>query len=317
MRQFRVLTIGDSMITMTPLKEGPMRMNHYFERKVGGAELNFSIGMARLGLTPSFISRVGKDEFGQYIFNYLRGEGVDVSQIDFVENKSTSLNFREIFNNGDSRTYYYRTNGPILSLEQQHLKEEHIKEMDLIHLSGVYLALDSSTLDIVLRIVEIAKKYNIPVSFDPNLRLKLWSIEEAREAFEKIYPFVQIFLTGEEEIELLIGSANKPDIEIFTGKHTISHFVMKRGHRGASLFTDGEWYDRGIYQVDAVDTVGAGDGFDTGFIYAYLNQLEPLDMLTYGNAAGALVTTVVGDNEGLPSLHELEAFINGTKSIER
>ena len=66
-----------------------------------------------------------------------------------------------------------------------------------------------------------------------------------------------------------------------------------------------------------MDTVGAGDGFDAGYIYSYLNNYSPMESLTFANAVGALVTTVSGDNEGFPSLDEVLAFLGNKKVIER
>ena len=79
-----VVTIGDAMITLDPSSTGPMRFVSSFERKIGGAELNFAIGCARLGLKTGWISRLGNDEFGRHIFNTVRGEGVDVSEVELL-----------------------------------------------------------------------------------------------------------------------------------------------------------------------------------------------------------------------------------------
>ncbi len=122
-----VITIGDAMITFNPSSKGPMRYVHSFERKVGGAELNFAIGCSRLGLKTGWISRLGNDEFGRFILNFTRGEGVDVSEVRLVDGYPTSLNFKEIMEDGSGRTFYYRSNSPTITLTEASLNESFLK----------------------------------------------------------------------------------------------------------------------------------------------------------------------------------------------
>jgi len=95
-KMVEVITIGDAMITFDPTSNGPLRFVHSFERKVGGAELNFAIGCARLGMKTGWISRLGNDEFGKYILNFVRGEGIDTEHVGLVDGYPTSLNFKEV-----------------------------------------------------------------------------------------------------------------------------------------------------------------------------------------------------------------------------
>lgn len=317
MSNYQIVTIGDAMITMNPVTTGPMRYVTHFERKLGGAELNFAIGCARLGITPKWISRLGNDEFGRVIYNFARGEGVDVSEVKFVANHPTSVNFKEINESGAGKTFYYRYQSPILTFKATDITEDMFKEVNLVHITGVFLAIDKGNFAVVERILEIAKAKGIPVSFDPNIRLKLWSIEEARETYEKIFPYVDILLTGLDEIRLIIGLDANEDLEKFANLHGIKHLVIKDGSNGSKLYKDGKWTEAKAFKVRPIDTVGAGDGFDAGFIYGYLNGYSPEEVLRFANGVGALVTTVSGDNEGLPYLEEVNAFIHNETIIER
>ncbi|MFK4998866.1 PfkB family carbohydrate kinase [Bacillus sp. N9] len=105
-----VITIGDALITFNPSTKGPMKYVHTFERKVGGAELNFAIGCARLGLKTGWVSRLGNDEFGQHILNFVRGEGIDTNEVKLVNGYPTSLYFKEVLEDGSGRSFYYRSN---------------------------------------------------------------------------------------------------------------------------------------------------------------------------------------------------------------
>lgn len=315
--KFGVLTIGDGLITLNPHENGPLRFVSSFSRKVGGAELNFAIGCARLGLQSRWISRLGKDEFGRVIYNFARGEGVDVSNVDFVEGYPTSLNFKEIREDGSGKTFYYRYQSPILTLKPEDITKEMFEGIDVVHLSGVFLSIDAGNIKIIRQVLKVAKELAIPVSFDPNLRLKMWTIEEARATFEEIFPYVDILLTGLDEIELILGESSEDVLVECAERYDIGQFVVKDGANGARAYIDGKWYEKEAFKINPIDTVGAGDGFDAGYIYSYLNGYLPEERLQLANGVGALVTTVVGDNEGLPHLDEVLPFIHKEIVIER
>ena len=314
---YKVLTLGDALITFNPSETGPLCYVTSFVRKVGGAELNFAIGCARLGLETKWVSRLGGDVFGRVIYNFARGEGVNMSDVKFAENHPTSLNFKEIRPDGSGKTFYYRYQSPILTLKPEDITTEMFQGVDFIHLTGVFLAIDPKNLAIAKKVLEIAAEKGIRVSFDPNIRLKLWTLEEAKAAYKEILQSVDILLTGLDEIELINGDASDQALEDFAERFNISQLVIKDGGNGSRLYRQGVWYSKAAFNVTVVDTVGAGDGFDAGFIYALLNGYSEEDCLEFANGSGALVTTVSGDNEGLPYLEEVLAMIRKEKVVER
>lgn len=313
----KVLTIGDGLITMNPLANGPLRFVTNFERKMGGAELNFAIGMSRLGIDCKWISRLGADEFGRAIYNFARGEGVDVSEIKYEAGFPTSLNFKQINGDGSGETFYYRDNSPITRLNAHSITDEMLEDVTLVHVTGVFLSIYKESLEVVETLLKKAQEKGITVSFDPNLRLKMWTIKEARTTFESIYPYVDIMLTGLDELKLLTEKNSKDDFLEFAKEHNIKDLVIKDGGNGAALLKDGSWSEYEAFKVNVIDTVGAGDGFNVGYIYGYLNDFDRDETMKYANGIGALVTTVSGDNEGLPYKEQLEAFINDEQIIER
>ncbi|WP_084243783.1 sugar kinase [Planomicrobium okeanokoites] len=313
----KIFTLGDALITFNPSETGPLRYVPSFTRKVGGAELNFAIGCARLGMDTKWVSRLGGDEFGRVIYNFARGEGIDMSDVEFVDNYPTSLNFKEIRQDGSGKTFYYRYQSPILTLAPEDITDKMFDEVNLIHLTGVFLAIDPKNLAIAKKVLEIARKKDIMVSFDPNIRLKLWTLEQAKAAYMEILPSVNILLTGLDEIEQINGDASDQALEGFAERFNISQLVIKDGGNGSRLYQQGTWYSKSAFNVKVIDTVGAGDGFDAGFIYAVLHGYSPEDALEFANGSGALVTTVSGDNEGLPYLQEVLAMVRKEKIIER
>lgn len=316
-KNFKVFTLGDALITFNPSETGPLRYVPEFKRKVGGAELNFAIGCARLGLDTKWASRLGGDEFGRVIYNFARGEGIDMTDVNLMENYPSSLNFKEIREDGSGKTFYYRYQSPILTMKPEDITEQMFEGIDLVHLTGVFLAIDSQNLAIANRVLQIANEKGIRVSFDPNIRLKLWTLEQAKEVYEEVFPFIDILLTGLDEIEMITGDASERNLEEFSERFAIEQLVIKDGGNGSRLYQKGNWYSKSAFEVKVVDTVGAGDGFDAGYIYSILNGYNPEDALEFANGVGALVTTVSGDNEGLPYLPEVLALIRKETLIER
>ncbi|KML41930.1 MAG: sugar kinase [Bacillota bacterium] len=314
-----VVTIGDAMITFNPSATGPMRFVPTFERKIGGAELNVAIGCSRLGLKTGWISRLGNDEFGRHIFNTVRGEGIDVSQLKLVDGYPTSLNFKEIMGDGSVRTFYYRTNSPTTALTIETLSEEYIKNSKVLHITGIFPAVDKEkNIDLIKYAISLAKKHGVLVSFDPNIRLKLWTKEEARTVLREFLPYVDIFLTGEEEAELLLGTSDPREVIELGKAFGISHIAIKQGEKGSVGYQNGEYIEAPAFKAKkVVDTVGAGDGFDSGFIYGLLNQWPLQKTLQFANVIGSMVVSVSGDNEGLPYLEDVLVQLGEREFVER
>jgi 2-dehydro-3-deoxygluconokinase len=314
-----VITIGEAMIVFNPSSKGPMRYVSSFERKVGGAELNVAIGCSRLGLKTGWISRLGNDEFGKHIYNFVRGEGIDVSKVDLIDGYPTSLNFKEIIEDGSGRTFYYRSNSPTKTLTAEDLDEAYFKDSKIFHITGVFPAIDKEkNLELIKEAVLIAKKHGVLISFDPNIRLKLWSKEEAKAAITELLPFVDIFLAGVDEAELILGVSDPKEIIELCKSYGISYVALKKGERGSIGYHNGQYIEAPpVKPKKVVDTVGAGDGFDAGFIYGLLN-LWPLEKtLHFANTIGSMVVSVSGDNEGLPYLDEVLIQLGEKEFIER
>lgn len=313
-----VITIGDAMIAMCPESKGPIVFCDTFKRKVGGAELNVAMGCARLGIKSGWISRLGNDDFGKYIIKTARGEGIDTSEVQLVDGYPTSVYFREVLADGSSRSFYYREKSPTSTMKCEALNENYFKEAKVIHITGVFPSITKNNQDIILEAVKLAKKHNLTVSFDPNIRLKMWTKEEAKTYIDKILPNVDILLTGDEEIEILLGETTiEAAIKTFH-EYGIEKVVVKKGALGA-WGSDG----KNTYEVEAikpkalVDTVGAGDGFAAGFLTEFVKGKNLEECVRFANAVGSLVVGVEGDNEGLPYYEDVLVHLGQAKKIER
>lgn len=313
-----IITIGDGMITFDPASKGPLRFVNEFKRKIGGAELNVVIGCARLGLQAGWISRLGQDEFGRHIYNTVRGEGIDVSEVHLMKDYPTSLNFKEVQESGDGKTFYYRHKSPTETLTVENLPYEYLKKAKILHVSGVFPAITPKNRAIILAAIQFAKNHGVKVCFDPNIRLKLWTEQEARETILTFLPYVDYLLSGREELQLIFNTSDDERIRQALQSYAFTEVIVKEGEKGASYLQNGQWVVvEGFSVKKVVDTVGAGDGFSAGFLYGISNDKSIEETMRIANAVGAMVVQVQGDNEGLPYLEELDVFLGNRSLIER
>ncbi|GGH88054.1 2-dehydro-3-deoxygluconokinase [Pullulanibacillus pueri] len=308
-----VVTLGESMVLFTPETPGYMRYASTFTSKIAGAESNVAVGLARLGHHVGWFSRLGADEFGKKIFTFLRGEGVDVSKALFDGEAPTGLYFKEMVTDEEINVYYYRGNSAASRLSPEDLDEAYIAGARYLHLTGITPALSASCRETVFKAIDIAKQKGVTVVFDPNLRRKLWSEEEARRVLLDIVSKADIVLPGISEGEFLFGKDQPEDMAKKFIECGPSSVVLKLGAEGAYYYSkhEGEGYVPGFPIKRVVDPVGAGDGFAAGFLSGLLERLPFEKAVQRGAAIGAIVTTFSGDVEGLPDRKKVETFIKG------
>ena len=302
-----VITIGETMVLFTPESSGPLRYVNSFQKTIGGAESNVCIALARLGHQTGWISRLGDDEFGLYIRNYIRGEGVDTSAVNFDKNYPTAVFFKETNIGKDPAIYYYRGNSAASRMTNQDLNEAYISQARFIHLTGITPALSLSCREMIYKTIELAHKNKQTITFDPNIRLKLWKREEAKEVLLDIAHKCHIVMPGIEEGELLTGESSPEKIAMSLLKGETKVVVVKLGDQGAYYATKEESaYVSGENVSQVIDTVGAGDGFAAGFLSGLIRGWDYQKSVQLGNRIGAHAITVTGDIEGYPYWSEID-----------
>ncbi|MFL6561153.1 MAG: sugar kinase [Bacillus sp. (in: firmicutes)] len=304
-----VISIGETMVLLTPNTPGKMRYSNQFTSKIAGAETNTLIGLAKLGHKAGWISRLGNDEFGARILTSVHGEGVDVSRVILDESAPTGVFFKEIINQDRVNIYYYRKHSAASQLAPADLDQEYIAEAKYLYISGITPALSQSCRETIYASIEIAKENGVRVVFDPNIRRKLWEDDEARATLLEIAGKADIVLPGIGECEFLFGTRDCEQAADSFHKLGAAAVVVKLGDKGAYYSTaDGKGYIESYTVKNVVDPVGAGDGFAAGVLSGLLDRLPIGEAVKRGCAIGAMVTTVNGDIEGLPDRHELNQF---------
>jgi 2-dehydro-3-deoxygluconokinase len=182
-----VIAVGEPLIALLAEGPAPLADVETFSRHVAGAEANTAVGLARLGHTALYVGRVGDDGFGRTIVRRLRGEGVDVSGIVVDAERRTGLMVRERRALGPSEVLYYRAGsaGSALGRADIDALSAAFVGARWLHITGITPALSDSAHEAVLRAVDLARASDVRVSFDINLRRRLWSDEAAAAVWRR------------------------------------------------------------------------------------------------------------------------------------
>lgn len=313
-----VVTLGESMVQLTPTRTGLLRYASHFERFVAGAESNVAIGLSRLGHRTGWIGRVGADELGACVVASIRGEGVDVSQVVYDEEAPTGVYFKERRHPGLTRVYYYRAGSAGSRLAPSNLDAAYIREARYLHLTGITPALSTSCRETVWRAIRIANEAQVPISFDPNLRRRLWAEEEARSVLLEMLACAHLVLASVEEAVFLTGEDDPEAAARILQDMGPGQVVVRLGADGAlAIGESGALEYKPALAVDVVEAVGAGDAFNAGFLAGQLRRWDLAQSLHLGNILGGLATTVPGDVEGLPTWAEVQPYLGGEEMVDR
>ena len=312
-----VVTFGEVMALFSPLSAEPLRYVRQFELRWGGAECNFAIALARLGLSCGWLSRLGDDELGRLILQGARGEGVDVSHVRLMAEHPTGLYLKQ-FVGDTTQIFYYRRGSAASTLGPDDLDPTYIQSARWLHLTGITPALSDSCRAAVERAFDLAAEHGLRVSFDPNLRLKLWSLEQARSVLVPLMRRCDVLLAGDEELLPLLGQTEREaavETVLAWGRPLLA---LKLGRDGALIAAGNQRiFAPPIPVARIVDPVGAGDGFDAGFVAGQLMGWDLQRSAQLGNVVGASALGVRGDFEGYPTLAEAERTLAGQASATR
>jgi 2-dehydro-3-deoxygluconokinase len=291
-----VLTAGETMALLDPLGDGAPGPGTSFTLRFAGAESNFAVALARLGVRVTWVSRLGRDPFGAMIEDGLREEGVDVSRI-VRDDARTGLFVK--WRGGEGRgVAYYRAGSAASRLRPEDVPDEALDGVRLVHLTGITMAISETGRALVVDLTRRARERGATVLFDPNFRPALPDTPEAAAARQRaVLPYVDWYLTGEDEARLLWGDEEIP-----------ARTVLRVGARGAIVESVHVPCPR---EVAVVDEIGAGDAFAAGFAYGLLEGWTPVECAHAGNVLAARALEGTGDWETLPRLADVAGALRG------
>jgi len=312
-----LVTFGETMASFMPAdRHVPLERSATIEQRFGGAESNVAIGAARLGVSAGWFGALGADPFGSMILKTLRGEGVDVSRARLVPGESTGLMFRESVA-GRLAVHYYRRHSAASRMRPDELDPAYIAGSKILHVTGITAAIGKDARDTLFRAVAIARDAGVKISFDPNLRLKLWTVEEAREVLLPLAEQADYFLPGWDEIKLLYRTEDWNEaLARLSGLRAVT--VVKGLSGNTVAVEEGQTTEVPFYPAEqVVDTVGAGDAFSAGFLAGILKGMTVADAVRVASINGSLCVQMRGDWEALADWQAVERRLQDKEWVER
>lgn len=311
----KVVTIGEPMIMFVAQTEGALKDVAAFDRFIAGAEINVSIGVKRLGHDMTYITQVGNDPFGAYIKEFIAKEGIATDKVFTHATHGTGFQLKNKDSQKDPEVVYFRKGSAASHLGDAPTPAIDFSDVDLLHITGIFMALNEDTFAYVKKLMTAAKNADTIITFDPNLRPTLWPDETTMiRRINEMAALADYVLPGISEGQLLTGKETKEEIADFYLAQGSRGVIIKLGPAGAYVkvkTADGETEETvaGFKLAAVVDTVGAGDGFAVGVITGLLENLDWRAILTRANAIGAIQVSHISDNENLPTPTQLADFI--------
>jgi sugar/nucleoside kinase (ribokinase family) len=270
---------------------------------LGSSSAIMVCGLTKLGLPVTFVSKIGKDDFGQYCLDQLKSKKVKTENIirdlKFRTGMTVSLNFRD-----DKAQVTYM--GAIPHLQYKDIPQKILRQHDHLHISSYFLQeeLQSS----LPQLFQDVKKVGMTISVDPNSDNK----NQWNSGIWKCLEFVDILMMNETEaINISKAKSTNRALEFFGQK--VPTVVIKLGSKGVIAKSRGQVLQLPAFKVKVVDATGAGESFDAGFLYGQLSGLDFRQSLLAGNACGALSTQGVGGTSTQPSWEDVQKYIRTAK----
>ena len=315
-KKYDVIALGELLIDFT-MNGQSEQGNNMFEACPGGAPCNVLALLNKMGKKTAFIGKVGKDQFGTLLRDTITEAGIDASNLMVDENVNTTLAFVHTFPDGDREFSFYRNPGADMMLTADEVNPEVVKDTK-VFLFGTLSMTHEGVREATKKAVETAKANGCLVSFDPNLRPPLWSsLDLAKEQMEYGFGKCDILKISDNEIQFVSGKEDYDEgIAYLQETYNIPLILLTMGKDGSRAYYKGMRVERPGFSVKAIETTGAGDTFcGSSLNYLVDHDFENLteeqlgEMLTFANAAAALVTTKKGAIKAMPVKEEVLELI--------
>jgi len=317
MKEYDVVALGELLIDFTGngiSEQG----NPLFEANPGGAPCNVLAMLTKLGHKTAFIGKVGKDFFGEQLKTAIEEVGIDASALFMDDEIHTTLAMVHTYPDGDRDFSFYRNPGADMMLSESEIPEDLIGKAKLFHF-GTLSMTHEGVRNATKKALNIAKKENVLISFDPNLRPPLWNdLEEAKEQVLYGLGYCDILKISDNEIQWLTGKEDYTEgVEWIKSRYQIPLILVSMGKEGSRAYYDDNMVEVAPFlQKNTIETTGAGDTFCGCVLHYVCNHgLENLteemlrEMLTFANAAASLITTKKGALRVMPDMEDIQTLL--------
>jgi 2-dehydro-3-deoxygluconokinase len=302
MKTLDIVAIGEAMVEFNQQSDGGFVMS------CGGDTSNCVIAAARMGAKTGYISRLGMDQFGTFLRAQWATDGVDSSHVINDIAASTGLYF--VTHEGGTHEFTYRRAGSAASLiTEGDLPLAYIADAKILHVSGISQAISPPASQAVLAAIRHAKASGTMVSYDTNLRLKLWDLNQARQTIHAAMALADIARPSLDDARLLTGLEEPNAIADYYMELGAGTVALTLGSNGAMIATPAGRKIIAPVSVTSVDATGAGDAFGGAFLAGLARGLDPFASARLANVAAAISTTRYGAVNSIPYFSEVETFL--------
>ena len=315
-----ILTLGEIIVELNrPGVDQPLwQPGSFLGPFPSGAPAIFADAAARLGrpygLTSGIIGSVGRDDFGRCVLDRLRADGVDLTCVAELDGYTTATAFVAYFSDGSRRFLFHFRHSAAGQIDRAQLDEQYLARARWLHIMGSALSMNAAWHAACLRAAEVVARAGGRVSFDPNFRPELASLDEFRRLAAPVLERADLLLPSTAEAEALTGVEDPLEACWRLAADGRRLVVLKRGERGAVVFTGGGSIEVPTFVVREVDPTGAGDVFDAAFLVGLLHGWPLEEAARFACAAGALSVTRIGAMEGVPEAEQVLHLLATTRS---
>jgi 2-dehydro-3-deoxygluconokinase len=302
-----IVSLGEPMVEFNQTGESGGRL---YLQGFGGDSSNFAIAAARQGARVAYVSALGDDPYGGMLRALWDREGVNHDAVPTDLQGYTAIYFVTHDSSGH-HFHFFRSGSAASRMTPAQLPRELIARAAVLHLSGISLAISASALDSCMAAIDIARQAGVAVSFDTNLRLRLWPVERARPAMTAVLQRTDIALPSLDDMTALTG-LHEPDAIV---DHCLALgakvVALKLGDQGALVASADERHRIAPHPCTPVDATGAGDTFGGAFVARRVAGDTLLAAGRYAAVAAALSTQGYGAVEPIPRAADVRAALRG------
>ena len=301
-----IVALGEAMIEFNQTNADARAYVQGF----GGDTSNALIAAVRQGAKGGYITKLGDDTFGRMLLQLWHDENVDTEGVSIDAAAPTGTYFVSHGTHGHTFSYL-RAGSAASQIRPSDVPAALVERARILHVSGISQAISASATDTVFHAINVAHAAQVKVSYDPNLRLKLWPIDRARAIICATIPLTDYFLPSLDDVRLVCGGDDPAAILNWCQRLGARTVVLKMGKEG-SWVSKGEARTRIMaYPVEAVDATGAGDCFDGSLLARLAAGDDVVTAARWASAAAALTTTGYGAVAPLPTTDRVAQFLAG------
>ncbi|MFV0321665.1 MAG: sugar kinase [Alphaproteobacteria bacterium] len=298
-----LICLGEAMVELN------QQTNGQYAQGFGGDTSNCAVAAARAGANVEAIGALGQDFFGQQISDLWQTENIANQNIYRDSTNPTGL-YLVTHDDAGHHFHYYRKGSAASLYGADQLPKDAIKNAKILHVSGISLAISDIACKAVYAAIEVAKDNGVAVSFDTNLRLKLWPLSKAQRVINDVAAMADYLLPGLDDAQLLTNLETSEDICAYYHDLGTKNIALTLGAEGVYLSQDGAGQLINGRKVKAVDATGAGDTFDGNFLARILAGDSLVEATNYANVAASIAVQGYGAIAPMPTQKQVMEIMN-------